>query len=288
MATGHTPLDPEPGPTTVGLDPGANASAITSSNPGLNKGLTVGLDAGLDRRLAPVNLANQDLLAVPEAVSSLFPAGGLQRGWSVGFDGPGGWSLSLAMLGAAVGEQGWVACVGLEELGLVAGGELGLRLDRVIMIETPAPDQWATVIAALVEVVDVVCLGPTPAIGIRDARRLMARAREQDTVLFHLTGGRSWPQALDVTLEVEPGSWSGVGAGYGYLQSRSASVIATGRRSMARTRRCEVLLPGPDGGLCARAAAPISTEAETGFEVEAEVGVGGEAGVSAVDLLRAG
>ncbi len=155
--------------------------------------------------------------------------------------------MSLAMLGTAIGEQGWVACVGLEELGLVAGDELGLRLDRVVMVETPAPEQWATVIAALVEVVDVVCLGPTPAIGIRDARRLMARAREQDAVLFHLDGGGSWPQALDVTLEVEPGAWSGIGEGFGYLRSRSASVVATGRRSMAQPRRCDVLLPGPDG-----------------------------------------
>ena len=206
-------------------------------------------DHEMDRRLAPVNLANQDLLPVPEAVTSLFPAGGLQRGWSGGFEGPGGWSLALAMLGEAVGGQGWTACIGLEELGLVAGGELGLQLDRVIMVETPGPDHLSAVIAALVEVVDVVCVGPTPAVGMRDARRLMARAREQDAVLFHFDGGRSWPQALDVTLRVEPGPWTGIGTGFGYLQSRSASVAATGRRSMAKPRRCDVLLPGPNGRL---------------------------------------
>lgn len=203
----------------------------------------------MNQRLAPVNLANQDLLAVPDAVSSLFPAGGLQRGWSIGFGGAGGWSLALAMLGTAVGERGWTACVGLEHLGLVAGEELGLRLDRVIMVETPLPEHLATVLAALVEVVDVVCVGPTPAVGIRDARRLMARTREQDAVLFHLDGGRTWPQALDVELTVESHGWAGIGAGFGYLQSRSASVTATGRRSMAKPRRCEVLLPGPGGGL---------------------------------------
>lgn len=203
----------------------------------------------IDRRIAPVAMANEQLLAVPEALAPLFPAGGLQRGWSVGFSGHGGWSVALALLGSAVGSDGWSACVGLEDLGLLAADEVGLGLDRVLMVETPGPRQWATVVAALVDVVDVVCLGPNAATGVREARRLMARAREQHAVLFHLGGGRSWPQALDVTLTAEPGSWSGIGAGHGRLGSRSLSVTAVGRRSLAKARRVEVLLPAPGGGL---------------------------------------
>ncbi|MGI9599222.1 MAG: hypothetical protein ACR2QK_23865 [Acidimicrobiales bacterium] len=216
-----------------------------------------GLSAVIDQRIAPVTMANEQLLPVPEPLAPLFPAGGLQQGWSVGFSGHGGWSLAMALLGAGLGADGWSACVGLEEFGLVAADELGLRLDRVLMVETPGPDQLATVIAALIEVVDVVCLGSTRSIGLRDARRLMARAREQNALLFHLDGGRSWPHPLDVALTVEPasksrsepGSWAGIGAGHGRLQARALSVTAVGRRSMAKPRRVDVLLPGPGGGV---------------------------------------
>ncbi len=204
----------------------------------------------LNRKLAPVNLANQQLLPVPGPLQSLFPAGGLQRGWSVGFEGSGGWSLALALLAGGTGTaggDGWVAAVGLENLGLVAAEELGLPLDRIIMVEHPPTGQWPAVIAALVEVVDVVCLGEETPVGLRDARRLMARAREQRAVLFHLGGRRSWPQALDVTLSVEVGSWQGLGEGHGHLRSRSVTVTAVGRRSMAKSRSVSVLLPGPSG-----------------------------------------
>ncbi len=203
----------------------------------------------LEQRVAPVTLAKEQLLPVPDALLPLFPMGGLQQGWSVGVSGAGSWSLALALLGSAAGADGWSACVGLEELGLVAADEIGVRLDRLIMVETPPPQQWAAVVASLVEAVDVVCLGSARSIGVRDARRLMARAREQRAVLLHLDGGRSWPQALDVTLSTEPGSWSGIGPGHGHLATRPLSVTAVGRRSMAKPRRVEVLLPGPGGGL---------------------------------------
>ena len=203
----------------------------------------------LEQRVAPVTTADQRLLPVPGPVASLFPGGGLQRGWSVGVSGPGGWSLALSLLGSALGGDGWAAGVGLEELGLVAADELGVRLERLLMVESPGPDRLASVVASLVEVVDVVCLGPSAPVKARDARRLAARAREQEAVMFHLDGGRSWPQALDVVLSVEPGPWSGIGVGHGHLRSRSAVVTAAGRRSMAKPRSVGVLLPGPDGGL---------------------------------------
>jgi hypothetical protein len=211
----------------------------------------------IDDRLGPVTMANEHVLTVPEPLMSLFPAGGLQRGWSVGFDGTGGWSLALALLGPALGNDGWVAGVGLEGLGLVAGDELGLPLDRVVMVESPGPTRWPEVVGALIEAVDVICLGPTGrAVNSGAVTRLAARAREQGTVLFHLDGGRSWPRALDASLVAESLGWSGIGQGHGRLQTRRLAVTAQGRRSMARQRRVEVLLPGPDGGCVA---APAST-----------------------------
>ena len=166
--------------------------------------------------------------------------------------GVGGWSLALALIGPALGGDGWAAAVGAEELGLVAGEELGLPLQRLLLVESPGTANQAEVVAALVEVVDVVCLGPLTAFPARAARRLAARAREQEAVLLHLDGGRSWPRGLDVELLVEPGPWVGVGRGHGHLQVRPVTITATGRRAMARPRRVEVLLPGPDGRLAPR------------------------------------
>lgn len=220
------------------------------------------LAAEIEQRIAPVTLAEEELLPVPAALADLFPRRGLQRGWSVGFSGHGGWSLALAMLGAATGGDGWAAAVGLEELGLVAGEELGLGLDRILMVEAPDRDTaetggtLATVVASLIEVMDVVCLGRIGSVGIRDGRRLMARAREQDAVLFHLPPGPGvaprcgpppWPHPMDVMIHTEVAGWSGIGVGHGHLATRQVAVTATGRRSMARPRRVEVLLPGPDG-----------------------------------------
>ncbi len=199
--------------------------------------------------MAPVTEAGQRLLPVPEVLEPLFPGGGLQRGWSVGVSGAGGWSLALALLGATLRGDGWAAAVGAEELGLVAGTELGVPLQRLLLVESPGTANQAQVLAALIEVVDVICLGPVGAFPARDARRLAARAREQEAVILHLDGGRSWPQGLDVTLDVTPGPWVGLGRGHGHLQVRPVAITATGRRAMARPRRVEVLLPGPGGAL---------------------------------------
>jgi len=222
-----------------------------------------GLLADLEQRVAPVTPAGQRLVPVPEPLVSLFPGAGLQQGWSVGVAGSGGWSLGLALLGAALRGDGWAAGVGVEELGLVAGDELGVPLQRLLLVESPGTANQASVLAALVEVVDVICLGPLGSFSARDARRLSARAREQGAVLLHLDGGRSWPQALDVTLTVEPGPWVGVGQGHGHLQVRPAMVTATGRRSMAKVRQVEVLLPGPEGGLTASSGVGRVAEVDT-------------------------
>lgn len=226
----------------------------------------------LEQRVAPVTQAGQRLLPVPEPLAPLFPAGGLQRGWSIGVTGVGGWSLALSLLGPALGRDGWAACVGAEELGLVAGGELGIPLSRLLMVESPGTAHQAQVVAALIEVVDLVCLGPLAPFGAREARRLAARAREQDAVLIHLDGGRSWPEALDVMVTVEAGPWSGIGEGHGHLRTRPVAVTAQGRRSMARPRRVEVLLPGPRGVL-----APVPAPSQASGAGPVRVPVAGRA-----------
>ncbi|MEZ5410983.1 MAG: hypothetical protein R2761_23335 [Acidimicrobiales bacterium] len=198
-------------------------------------------------RVAPVTLAAEQLLAVPEAFQPLFAGGGLPRGSSVGFAGAGSWSVAMALAASALGVGGWLAVLGVEELGLVAAAEVGVRLDRVLVVSSVASAQLGLVAATLMEAVDVIALHPRSMVSARDARRLTARARERGTVLFHLDGGRHWPEALDLSVTVAPSRCVGIGEGHGHLQFRQLEVATTGRRAASRQRRVSVLAGGPGG-----------------------------------------
>ncbi len=208
--------------------------------------------AQLAEKVEPVTMAHERVLAVPECLSSLCPQGGIPRGWSVGHQGPGARSLALAVLAAALGSEGWAAVVGAGDVGWWAATEMGVRLDRVIVVEPPPRGQWSATVAALLGSVEIVVLDGAVAVGPRDARRLQTRAREQETTLLHLPNGArqsEWPGSFDLRFEVTPEAWEGIGQGYGHLQARRASVVAAGRRAGLRSASVSIWLPGPDGGI---------------------------------------
>ena len=185
-------------------------------------------------------------------LASILPMGGVQRGWSVGVDGHGAWALAMGLAGWLMETDGWMAAVGLEDLGLVGAGEQGVALDRVLMVETPTPDQWATVVAALVEAMHVVCVRPHHRVARQEARRLQARAREQQAVLVHLDGGRAWPDPVDLSLTGRSQQWEGLGKGHGHLQGRRLLVEVGGRRAPGVDQWAEVQLDGPLVGASSR------------------------------------
>ncbi len=206
------------------------------------------LDA-LRERVAPVTLARDRTRPVPRPLLPLFPSGGLPRGEVVGVRGSGGWSIALALAGAALGEGGWLAVVGVEELGMLAATQYGIRLDRLLLVESQPPDRLAPVVASLVEAVDLVALAPHRPVGHRDARRLVARCREREAGLLLLDGGDHWPLPPDLVLTTSDEQWSGLGRGHGHLRHRRLTVTSSGRRAFTRPRRVTVLAPGPDGGV---------------------------------------
>lgn len=201
----------------------------------------------LHDQVAPVTLSAEQLLPVPEALQPLFAAGGLARGVSVGFQGTGSWSVALSLAAAVLGSDGWLAVLGMEELGLMAAAELGIRLDRMLLVSSVGAAQLGVVVAALMEAIDVVMLAPRSAVGLRDARRLTARARERGTVLFHLDGGRHWPEPLDLTIGATTGCWEGLGQGHGHLQRRHLHLTAVGRRAASQPRQASVMIGEPGG-----------------------------------------
>jgi hypothetical protein len=206
--------------------------------------------AEVAQRARPVALAREQVLSVLPPFEAVLP-GGLRRGSTVGVGGST--SLALALLAGPVQAGSWVAAVGVSSLGLAAASELGVSLDRLVLVAEPPTDAWATVVATLVDAFDAVLVRPHRSAKAADARRLAARARERGAVLVVLDGhgrdDRAWPEAPDVRLAITASEWVGLGAGHGHLRARRVTVEADGRRGAARPRRADLWLPAAGGGV---------------------------------------
>jgi hypothetical protein len=194
------------------------------------RGIRPDLAVAAGRAAAPVVLAGERLLAVPGALGAVLPGGGLQRGTVTVIDGvlgAGRMSVALRLVAAATAVGEWAAVVDDGTVGAVAAGEAGAELSRVAVVRAVPRDQWAIVVAALLEGITVV-VAPVPA-GVRsgDARRLAARARERGAVLVAVG---PWPVEAALRLHAAGGRWRGLGAGDGLLADRAIEVQVGGRR----------------------------------------------------------
>ena len=238
-------------------------------------------------RPAPGPLPAERILPVPPELAGLFPGGGLPRGGTVllgpavapdtflspalGTSGsaanrtPGLTSLMLLLLAGTSSLGYWCAVAGLPELGLAAAAELGADLDRLVVVPRPGSEgRWQSVVATLLETVDLVCLAPDTPVRPVDARRLAARARERCSTLLvldagtptgvargFLSGGPTrpgrvmarWPGPSDLRCAVRESSWSGLERGHGLLSSRQLEAEVGGRGAASRPRRGLLRLP---------------------------------------------
>lgn len=202
----------------------------------------------LGDRVRPLAGAEERTLPVPEALASLVPRGGLQRGSTVATGGVAASSLALALVGPVTTAGSWVAVVGLAHLGLLAAAELGVDLERVLLVAEPEPQAWAATVAGLLDAVEVVLVRPPTRVGVSVQRRLTSRARDRGSVLLQVGGHTgAWAQAPDLVVSASAGTWVGLGPGHGRLQARRLDVAVTGRRGADRPRRATLWLPGPDG-----------------------------------------
>lgn len=142
----------------------------------------------------------------------------------------GSLALAIALLAEPSREGAWCGVVGHPDLGVEAAAELGVRLDRLVLVPEPGR-QWFGVIAALVEVLGVVVARPPSRVSPTDATRLAARLRERGTVLV-VTG--PWPGAA-ADVQVRGNDWGGLGEGHGLLTSRRVRLEVTGRGSGPRS-----------------------------------------------------
>lgn len=173
-------------------------------------------------------------MAVPPALAPLLPEG-LRRGGTTVV--AGSTSLVLTLLAHACAHGAWGAVVGRPDLGVLAAAQAGVDLERLAMVPSPGADAPA-VVAALLDGLDVVVVGPGARLTDADRRRLAARARDRGSVLVPTY---AWPGA-GTTLVVEAGRWSGAGTGDGWLQAHRLRVVRTGR-GVGAGRTVDLVLP---------------------------------------------
>jgi hypothetical protein len=199
------------------------------------------------------------VLPVLDALRPLLPGQGLRRGGVIAIRkarAPGqqqpeepvaGTSLMLALIAEASRTGSWCAVVGVPTLGAAAAAELGIALERLALVPYPG-SEWVTVVAMLVDGVDVVVAAPPGPVAAHVASRLAARVRQRGCVLVPLVSWSGRYPGADITLEAVHAVWDGLGQGHGRLRCRRVTISARGRGAATRRRQVQVWLPAtPDG-----------------------------------------
>lgn len=204
-----------------------------------------------------------EVLPMSGPLADLLPHGGLPRGGVVSVqggpddaeDGGGASSLLLSLLAGPA--RAWSALVGLPGIGLLAASELGVDLERVVLVPDPGPD-LLQVISVLADGVDLIAVGtgrtaPGPPARLRV---LGGRLRQHGAVL--LVAG-PWPGA-DLVLTARQSDWVGIGRGHGRLQERLLTVTVDGRRLAGRRRTGSILLSGRRDGAVLQLAGTLAPQ----------------------------
>jgi hypothetical protein len=175
-------------------------------------------------------LARDRVLPVEGALGELLPGAGLVRGSVVTLDGPtgaGATSLVLVLAAAATRLGEWAAAVDPDgSLGGLAAGEAGIALERFAVVRRVPVARWATVVAALVDGVSLVVAAVPRSVRAGDARRLLARARERNTVLVAVG---AWPVEAALRLRAVASTWAQPVSDPGLLGTRTYRVTVEGR-----------------------------------------------------------
>lgn len=171
--------------------------------------------------------------AVPTlpGLASLVP---MHAGATYGVDSA---SLAIALAAGASRAGEWVGFAGCPDFGAEAAAEVGVDLDRTVLVPDPG-EHWLEVTAALVDVLRVVVLRPPASVDARAAGILDSRLRTRAGVL--VVWGE-WPR-VEARLSVESSSWTGLGAGGGCLSQRRARVVV--RRGARPAARADLAWPG--------------------------------------------
>lgn len=163
----------------------------------------------------------------------------LRAGGAYAVDGA---ALAMALMAGPSAAGEWCAVIGLPDLGLEAASELGIALERLILVPEPG-EAWLEATAALIDVTACVVVKPPVRVSERTAERLAARLRTRSAALLAIG---DWPRA-EMRLRLTQPRWSGLGEGHGVLTTRQ--VVIEAQRGSAPITRAAVWFPAADGGL---------------------------------------
>lgn len=163
----------------------------------------------LTTAIQPTSPGVDRMLMVPGPLGSVLPGGGVRRGSVVLLDGPlgaGAMSISLQFAAAATAFGGWAAMVDEETPATPAAVELGVVLERFLVVRHVPVARWPTVVAQLSDAVTLVVCRVPQGLTLGTARRLVARARRRGTIL--VVAG-AWPGESGLRIKVERSTWRG-------------------------------------------------------------------------------
>lgn len=189
---------------------------------------------GVRESAPPIDVVDEQ----PGPISELLPGGTLPAGAASVITGST--SLLLTALATSQRSDQWVGVVGMPDLGYLAAASAGIALERVAVV--PDVDgQGALVVAALLDGVSYVVVGPRVRLTVAERRQLLARARERGSALVSTT---AWEGAA-LGLEVTAHRWSGPELGRSLRQHE----VEVERTAAGVPARFTVVLPTPDSPL---------------------------------------
>jgi recA bacterial DNA recombination protein len=204
--------------------------------------------------ITPV-LAGDDLVPLLGPLQLALGVEGLRRGSTVllsGAEGAGSTSLAFALLAQATTDGMWCSIVGPPDLGMVAAAELGVDLERLVVVAAPGA-RAATAIGALVEGCDVVLLRLPVAMTRTEMLRLSARARQRRVLVVLLADPKSravaWPEAPDITVRIRSSVFYGIERGGGRIAGRRVELETIQRRAAGSHAPVVLWLPSETGEL---------------------------------------
>jgi hypothetical protein len=206
--------------------------ALTLDTPPTRRSEVLELQQRIRAHEAPK--VDHPVFALSPGLDQLFPEGGLRRGATYQVDTSA--SLLWALLARPTTAGVWCAVLGMPDLGLAAAEDMGVNLDRLILVPHPGA-QWLPVLSALIDVVGIVALGPLGVPSERQVGTLLGRMRDREaTVLVQ----SAWPRT-DASISVSQHHWQGLGQGRGILHEHRVD-ITVHSRTRRTIRRCEMVI----------------------------------------------
>lgn len=175
-------------------------------------------------------------LPVPGAIASLLPTRGLERGAVYRVSGDAHLSLLYALVSAATGAGSWLALVNLPQVGFLSMHEAGVALHRTVCVGVGDRSAWVNTVGALVDGFDIVAVSSATC-SVSDARRIMARARAQSSVVVIVGDAGAFSVDYDMSAVTTDWHFST------FASARDVRVAVQGRRLHAQ-RSCCMSLPG--------------------------------------------